>query len=344
MSPLRIYSQNICCLPYGSRERYLQKGSIIGFFLVTSLFLFTFVSFPDARKTTATVWLVLSGTWLNAPLMFYSTLPFITLLTTILPGHHDYKLQRLRTLVDDKLTTDDGKPRYDAVCMQELFGCIYSDAARLAFVKIMFDAGYTHSALPSTSILSVFPSLWANSGLAIFSVHPLTDVSMVPYKSRLFYDYWTVQRGVLSTKCNTKDGTFWVASTHFGPPVSVLESFSSLPKFLVGLLDKYECQCEELVEVVKEWNESGFEGVIGGDFNAIVKGPDYELLKSRLAAQKMNLLWDGFESPNCPPTVNPPNDRLLTTGDRTPMVLDYMFCTKGLEGEVKIGGVAVEGK
>jgi len=136
----------------------------------------------------------------------------------------------------------------------------------------------------------------------------------------------------------------WVASTHFGPPVDVLEAFKSLPRWLQNILDKYDGQLGELRDLIGSWKEEGVEGIVAGDFNAIVHGKQYKMLKRELGNVGMKILWDGFEKEDCPTTVNPLEDRALTGGGRTPMVLDFIFASSGLEGDASIGDVVVKGK
>ncbi|GMI05212.1 hypothetical protein TrRE_jg5785 [Triparma retinervis] len=288
-----------------------------------------------------------AATWLLAPLCFYSTLPFVTLLTIF--HSHDYKRERLSILLRTKLLDSKGRPAFDVVCMQELFGCWYSDRNRIWFKALMAEHGYKHSALPGVRPWNIFPALWANSGLAIFSIHEIADVQHAPFVNRILYDYWTVQRGVLSCKIvqrvEGKEPTITcVASTHFGPPVGVLEAFNGMPKFLIGLLDKYSEQTGEACDVVKRWRKEGLEGVLAGDFNAPVNGMEYNELKARLGDVGMKLIDDGFEKEGWPSTVNPEGDRMLTGGGRTGMVLDYIWITEGMEGGGEVGTVEVDGE
>eukprot|EP00518_Triparma_eleuthera_P011966 CAMPEP_0182473976 /NCGR_PEP_ID=MMETSP1319-20130603/24835_1 /TAXON_ID=172717 /ORGANISM="Bolidomonas pacifica, Strain RCC208" /LENGTH=163 /DNA_ID=CAMNT_0024674827 /DNA_START=105 /DNA_END=593 /DNA_ORIENTATION=- len=156
---------------------------------------------------------------------------------------------------------------------------------------------------------------------------------------------WCVQRGVLAAKIAVNPSAeVWVASTHFGPPVDVLEAFNSLPSFIRDKLDMYEGQLGELVELVSKWRDEGVEGIVAGDFNAPVHGKQFRQLKKNLGGAGMSILWDGFEAKDCPTTVNPPQDQAITGGGRTPMVLDFAFCSSGLEGSASIGDVMVEGK
>ena len=66
-------------------------------------------------------------------------------------------------------------PKYDAVILQEFYGCVYSDRSRSHFVNIMKQAGYEFHSKSDNGITRNFPSLWANSGMAIFSPHELKD-------------------------------------------------------------------------------------------------------------------------------------------------------------------------
>ncbi|GMI42453.1 hypothetical protein TrCOL_g4791 [Triparma columacea] len=342
---IRIYSQNVCVLPPGSRERYLQTGSLLGAVLTLTIFLLLFLIFPPIYLISAGIFGIV--TWLAAPLCFYTSLPLITLLTIF--HSHDYKRERLSMLLRTKLLTPSGEPLYDVVCMQELFGCWYSDRNRTWFKALMAEHGYKYSALPGNKPWEIFPALWANSGLAIFSTHQLQDVQHTPFVNRILYDYWTVQRGVLSCKIVQKvEGkspiTTCVGSTHFGPPIGVLEVFNGMPKFLINLLDKYSEQIGEACDVVKGWKKEGLEGVLAGDFNAPVNGREYRELKARLGDAGMALIDKGFEAEGWPSTVNPESDRMLTGGGRTGMVLDYAWISGGLEGEGAVGKVEVEGE
>ena len=66
------------------------------------------------------------------------------------------------------------QPAYDFVLLQELYATWYSDTQRAKFVATMKRNGYRYVALPSA--ISTFPSMWANSGVAIFSRFPIKDI------------------------------------------------------------------------------------------------------------------------------------------------------------------------
>ena len=78
---------------------------------------------------------------------------------------------------------------------QEFYGAWYGDSHRQRFVSLMATHGYTQIAMPCAA--GVETSWWANSGLAIFSPHALSNVDHVPFATQLIYDKFLVNRGVL---------------------------------------------------------------------------------------------------------------------------------------------------
>ena len=291
---------------------------------------------------------ILISSWLVCPVAFFSTF-WIIALSTMLGGGHDYKEERLTTLVEEYLTELNKKNGtrsaiYDVVLLQECFGCVYSDRYRSMLAAKLKEVGYVHQVLPPCGLFNVLPSLWCNSGLAVFSRHKVVEVDFKPFKNRLFYDNYVVQRGVLAAKIAANGSQIWVASTHFGPSLDVLTLGKVLPSYIKNKLDKYEGQLSELVELVSKWRDESVEGLVCGDFNAQVNGKVYTLLKRSLSSAGTSILWDGFEAKDCPTTVNPPQDQAITGGGRTPMVLDFAFCSSGLEGSASIGDVVVDGK
>jgi len=172
--------QNVCCLPYGGRERYLQTGSALGAVLMTCLFLVG-CAMPSWRYYTLAIYAILLSSWLVAACCFFSTL-WVVALSTIFA--HDYKLERLSYLVQKKLLNKGGKPEYDVVLLQECYGCTYSDEFRRKLVVMMKEAGYDHQYLPPCGLGQTLPSLWCNSGLAVFSRHPIKEIKFRPFQNR----------------------------------------------------------------------------------------------------------------------------------------------------------------
>lgn len=232
---LKIYSQNVCVLPVGGRETWLQPASLIGSVLLPIFLISTLHSSPLLLVSATTILLTTAffcpvGYLLAAPLWAGSNL-----------FSHDYKAERLACLADRLAVPGTLEPAYDVVLLQELFGCWYSDVHRLELVRLMKQRGYLYHAMPSCSLLSILPSFWANSGLAVFSRHPLSDAASHTFKNQLFYDYWLVNRGVLGATVDApreKGGKLRVFSVHFGPPVSVLTFFSFVPVAVMEFFDK----------------------------------------------------------------------------------------------------------
>jgi endonuclease/exonuclease/phosphatase family metal-dependent hydrolase len=334
LTPIRVYSQNVCVLPLGGRESLLQKSSILGTILVLAAFgAASFFVKPIALATAA---VFLLSTSLFCPLGYFMATPYWALSNFY---GDDYKAERLAALAD-RLATKGKKPAYDVVLLQEFFGCFYSDVHRIHFTKLMFERGYKYNACPPCSMKSIFPALWANSGLAVFSPYRVTQPRFQPFRKQLFYDYWLVSRGILSAKVDVNGG-IQVVSTHFGPPLSVLSMFKAVPEFLKTKFDVFDAQISDLVQTIRS---SPHPSIVGGDFNAAVNGPHYRSLKSALASVDLVNTGLSFEQAGAKPTANPPEEKVLTKGIRAAMVLDYVFASSSLgKSTALVGGMAMKG-
>lgn len=245
-------------------------------------------------------------------------------------GRHDFKSERMAVLASRL-----GKQDYDVVLLQELYGTWYADGHRTRLVKAMADNGYGHFAMPSA--VSALPSCWANSGLAIFSRHPLSDVKHHLFTHQTIYDRLAVNRGVIGATVHLPGGSGLarVYGTHFGPPLSVLEEVqSATPYWLQRLVDVYPQQVGDIVSIIKA--DAARAGVatpplfLAGDFNAPVLSEPYDLLCRELKNELCldNLAAELLEAKDAPCTTNPPGERLLTGGKRTQHILDYAFADR----------------
>jgi len=187
-------------------------------------------------------------------------------------------------------------------------------------------------------------SLWANPGLAIFSKYEVSNIVSEPFSHQLFYDYWLVNRGVLSATISPPGfPAVRVHSVHFGPPLGVLTFFAFLPRAIVRYVDKFNQQVDELVARVGS-DTGDLPAILAGDFNCTPDSPDYAYLKSKLLTVGVENAGPDFERADAKPTGNPPGEFMLTGGLRTPKVLDYLFASKDLAklGQVYVGEQGVK--
>ncbi|GMI11549.1 hypothetical protein TrVE_jg8540 [Triparma verrucosa] len=357
--PFKFYSQNVCCLPLFASERSLQTGSLLGAAIATLTLFFCLPTFP----IFVSVFIALITTGLVFPMSYFTYLPISAILSFFA---NDMKHQRLEeiarrcvTVVDMKdskirdltkvgvIKTSSGSdfstctPKYDAVILQEFYGCVYSDRSRSHFINIMKQAGYEFHSKSDNGIIQNFPSLWANSGMAIFSPHELKDERECCFSNQLAYDKFLVRRGSLTAtvKYPLNSGKFKdvnVTSVHIGPPASVLTFFNWLPPWFFSLLDKFPIQISELSSEISPNNS-----LICGDFNAIINGSDYEIIKNSFKIY--NHLTGHFE--NTPKTTaNPLGEILLTRGLRQPKCLDYVFSSFPGSADIDVKSWACEEK
>jgi len=155
---LRVYSQNVCILPVGGRERLLQPSSLFGTFLL--LLLLFHYNLPHLL-------LFLLPTSLFCPLAYLLAFPLWGGSNLFA---HDYKAERLEELADrvtskhttgkqtsGKYTPGQYTPRYEVLLLQEFFGTYYSDRHRQQFARLLRDRGYKHHAMPPSNFLSILP-------------------------------------------------------------------------------------------------------------------------------------------------------------------------------------------
>jgi len=323
---LRVYSQNVCVLPAGARERVLQHGGVLGMALIVLAPLCAAAAGPLSKPALLAIFLAyVSGA--VVPLSLYCVFLFGAACHFV-ACRHDHKRERLAALAN-RLVDEKGQALYDVVLIQELFGTWYSDANRQFFVAAMKERGYAFTALPSA--VAVLPSTWANSGLAIFSPWPLSDETYTSFQSQMMSDFFAVNRGALGATVHLPSGQQVRAfSTHFAPPLAVLDVFEGMPKFVHRALDVHPLQAAHLAKIVSS-SASSAPLVVGGDFNAHVHGEAYRVLCSTLDQVGLENLSAGvLEANDAPITTNPPGETLLTGGGRSVKILDYIFASRGL--------------
>ncbi|GMI53567.1 hypothetical protein ScalyP_jg5636 [Parmales sp. scaly parma] len=173
---------------------------------------------------------------------------------------HDYKAERLAELAE-RLRLGS----LDFVFLQEFYGCWYSDSSRKGFLKLMITNGFKHRAVPPAT--GSFPSLWANSGLAVFSrEHEVKDLTLHAFKRQSFYDKYCVNRGVCGCSTEIDGKKLWIFSIHCGPPMNVLSFFDFLPSAVQKYCDVFEHQVVELAAMINMRKGEG-EVIVGGDYN-----------------------------------------------------------------------------
>ena len=329
---LKVYSQNVCVLPVGGREQMLQTSSLVGSVLFLPIFASAALLGCDVLLLFS-IFVFVIITALFCPIGYFLVSPLWAGSNLFADDFKSERLSALASRLSSSPHKSGGPPLYDIVMLQEFFGCFYSDRHRQHFTALMTAKGYPYSCLPPCSLSSTFPSLWGNSGLAIFSPHPLSSPTFHTFKNQLFYDYWLVNRGILGVKVHVplsvSSTPLSAFSVHFGPPVSVLTLFSFVPAWLTSLVDVFDKQTSELVELVSSYDD-GRLAVVGGDFNAPAAGPAYNRLKASLSCIGLYNTGPSFELPSAKPTANPPGETLLTKGLRTPKVLDYVFAAEAL--------------
>eukprot|EP00750_Incisomonas_marina_P002949 INCI12783.4.p1 GENE.INCI12783.4~~INCI12783.4.p1 ORF type:complete len:374 (+),score=47.53 INCI12783.4:284-1405(+) len=319
---LKAYVQNVCVLPAGARERHLQVGGILGGLGLLALFLFATTSLSALSRILLGI--LVFGTGLGFCVVVHVAIALVGGLHALF-GWHDHKSERLGVLAK-RLVTADGRPAYDVVMLQEFYGAWYNDSNRANFIAVMRRNGYSNCARPSR--FPVLPSLWANSGLAVFSPHPITEVENVPFSAQTIYDRFAVNRGVFA--CDVlvpgQHPPLRVATTHFGPSLAVLQMASFLPKRVKDLLDVHPRQVKELCQVMDTPSHVRKALLLAGDFNAILGSVTEKDMCERLSASKISHLTEELFSGPCPPiTANPPGELFLSCGGRLPHTLDYAF-------------------